>query len=95
VGLSRPAGLPAGSADQDGDVLGASLGISLGVELSTGASDSEPDDVVELPDGEQASRAAAMANNRIERFNNKRHLLGSGESDMTCRGPISTGHPRR
>jgi hypothetical protein len=70
VGLSRPAGLPAGSADQDGDVLGASLGISLGVELSTGASDSVPDDDDELPDGEQASRAAAMANSRIERFNN-------------------------
>ena len=65
MGLTDRLGRRSGSADQDGDVLGD----SLGVELSTGLSDSVPDDVV-LPDGEQASRAAAMANNRIERFNN-------------------------
>jgi hypothetical protein len=71
--LADRLGCRSGPADQDGDVLGdslgISLGISLGVELSTGLSDSVPDEVV-LPDGEQASRAAAMANNRIERFNN-------------------------
>jgi hypothetical protein len=59
--------------------LGNALGTSLGVELSTGASDSVPDEVV-LPDGEQARRAAATANNRIERFSNKWHLLESGGS---------------
>lgn len=77
-----------------GNSLGISLGISLGVELSTGVSDSVPDDVV-VPDGEQANRAAARANNRIERFNNKGHLLGAASHFDFAEARSPPGSPDR